>query len=138
MKISVLKACLFLTGLSVVTLTACNADKAPKAENENVVAVETAKQIFTGSLDGFDTELVHVISAKAGQTVMVAQKDAGENRVSFNITDSKGENVSDMEASCNNNQTFKPVSTGDYTVKVWECMKADPWTGTYTLVVTVK
>ena len=91
-----------------------------------------------GTLKDFDGELSYVIEVNAGQTMSIEQVNAAEHRITLGITDPSGEDVTDMDLGCNGSKTITPTVAGDYNIQVRECMKADPWNGEFTLVVTVK
>lgn len=92
----------------------------------------------TGKLDGFDQKLLYVIKVNGGQTMSIEQMNAGEHRITLGITDPTGADVTDMDLGCNGSKTITPTVAGDYNIRVDECMKADPWSGEFTLTVTVK
>jgi hypothetical protein len=92
----------------------------------------------TGKLSGFDGEQNYVISVGKGQTMKVDQMNDGSHYTSVYLTAPNGEEVGDLAADCHNHRVIKPTATGDYTIRVVECMKADPWKGSYRLKVTVK
>jgi hypothetical protein len=43
-----------------------------------------------------------------------------------------------MDASCNNRKSITPTISGDYTLKVFQCKKADEWNGGFRFKITVK
>lgn len=92
----------------------------------------------SGKFSGFDDQKSYVIGVGKGQTMTVEQVKAGNKRVTLGITAPNGEDVSDMDLSCNNSKKVSPTVAGNYTINVRECMKADPWKGSYSLKVTVK
>jgi hypothetical protein len=92
----------------------------------------------TGKLSGFDDEKSYVIGVGKGQTMTVEQISAGNKRVTLGLTAPNGEDASDMDLSCNSSKKVSPTMAGDYAINVSECMKVDPWKGSYTLKITVK
>lgn len=91
----------------------------------------------TGKLANFESEQRYVIEVGKGQSMSIEQVNPADKRVTLGITAPNGEDASDMDLSCNNKKTVSPTQAGDYTITVHECMKADPWKGSYTLKVTV-
>lgn len=127
--------------------TSCS--KADQAEVEQVQPQETSAQRISfqsgavsanviGTLEGFDGELSYMIKVNDGQTMSIEQIEAGEHRITLKIIDPSGEDVTDMDLGCNGSKTISPTVAGDYNIRVWECMKADPWSGEFTLEVTIK
>ncbi|MFI0399120.1 MAG: hypothetical protein ACH34X_08575 [Thiolinea sp.] len=121
----------------------CAWDK-PKA-NTNASKVEPIKfakgatsATVTGKLSGFDDEKTYSIAVGKGQDISVEQVSPGDKRTTIWLTDPKGSDASDADLSCNNKKQVSPTLAGTYTIKVSECMKADPWKVTYTLKITVK
>ncbi len=92
------------------------------------------KVIVSANLNGYKDSQTFVIRLRAGQTMKV---DANKY-VSLYISDPKGNDVSDMDASCHSRQTIEIASAGDYKIKAVECMKADAWKGKFKLTVDVK
>lgn len=92
----------------------------------------------TGNFTGFDSQQTYSIAVRKGQTMNVEQVNPGNRRTTIWITDPKGADASDADLSCNNKKRVSPTLAGTYLIKVSECMKADPWKGSYTLKVTVK
>ncbi len=95
--------------------------------------------IVTGKLRDFDSEQNYVIEVGKGQTIAVEQlRDESDGMVSVYLTDPTGGDANDLDLSCHSNAEVSPTLAGDYSIKVVECMKADPWKGSYSLKVTVK
>lgn len=119
----------------------CAWDKASTTSSA-VEAIKFAKgatsAIVTGKLSGFDDEKTYSIAVGKGQAMSVEQVNPGDKRTTIWLTDPKGGDASDADLSCNNKKQVSPTLAGTYTIKVSECMKADPWRGRYTLRVTVK
>ena len=132
--------------VGTVGVTACS--KPEQAAPEVANSQDSAQRIVfqpgavsanvIGKLDGFDQELSYVIQVNGGQTMSIKQVDAGEHRITLNIIDPTGEDVTDMDLGCNGSKTVTPTVAGDYNIRVNECMKADPWNGEFTLAITVK
>ena len=119
----------------------CAWDK-PKAASSAVEPIKFAKGAssitVTGKLSGFNEEKTYSIVVGKGQSMTVEQVNPGERRTTIWLTDPKGGDASDADLSCNNKKQVKPTLAGTYLIKVSECMKADPWKGSYTLKITVK
>jgi hypothetical protein len=114
------------------------AKRAIKAwETEETRRAKATKPTLTGTLKGFQSQQVHVISVAAGKTLSVKQIGA-KNEVTLSISNPSGTNVSDLDASCNNHLSVSPTVAGNYKVTVVECRKANSWNGSYTLNVSVK
>lgn len=92
----------------------------------------------TGKFSGFNEEHQYSIAVNKGQSMTVAQVNPADKRTTIWLTDPQGGDASDADLSCNNNKQVKPTLAGTYLINVSECMKADPWKGSYTLKVTVK
>lgn len=124
---------------STAILIACS-DGGGTVESVDRIQFETGgvEANITGQLAGFDEEKEYVIAVNAGQTMTVKQLDIGEKRITLSILAPNGENVTDMDAGCNGNKTITPTVKGDYKIIAFECMKADPWVGEFTLNVNVK
>jgi hypothetical protein len=111
----------------------------PASKAERIKFAKGAVSVtVTGKLADFDSEKSYVIGVGKGQTMTVEQVKAGNKRVTLGITAPNGEDASDMDLSCNSSKKVSPTMAGDYTINVRECMKADPWKGSYSLKVTVK
>lgn len=146
----------------MAALTACSNSEAPQDITEEIVAEEPtgmnagstepvdmdytrisfAKGAVSaqvpGNLAGFDDENEFVIDVAAGQVMSVKKAVDDEERISLAIINPLGENVTDMDAGCNGNKTVDITESGDYSIRVTQCMKADPWNNDYILDVTVK
>lgn len=92
------------------------------------------KVTVSGYLKGYKDSQTYLIRLRKGQTMTV---DANRY-VSIAISDPKGENASDWDASCHSHQTVELSKAGDYKIEAMECQKADQWKGTYKLTITVK
>lgn len=92
----------------------------------------------TGHLSGFEDENEFIIDVAAGQTMTVKKATDDAEYISLAIINPLGENVTDMDAGCNGNKTNAITVSGDHSIRVTQCMKADPWDNDYTLDVTVK
>ena len=94
--------------------------------------------LVKGTLSGFGSEQVYSIAVRQGQVMRVEQLNSGHQPTSLWLTDPQGEDASDADLSCNNKKRVSPTLAGTYIIRVSECMKADPWKGTYVLKITVK
>jgi hypothetical protein len=92
--------------------------------------------VVTGNLNGFKSRRVYVIRVRRGQRLRVEQIGSTHS-VSTTLEDPAGEDVSDMDASCNSHKDVSPTKRGDYTLTVVECKKADRWRGKFRLRVRV-
>ena len=92
----------------------------------------------SGNLAGFDDENVFVIDVAEGQVMTVKKATDDAEFISLAIINPFGDNVTDMDAGCNGNKTNDITQSGDYSIVVTQCMKADPWNNDYKLDVTVK
>ena len=95
--------------------------------------------IANGDLKNYGDSKTFVIEVKNGQTLRTEQvkPDKSLEYVTVEITDPNGEQVGDHDASCNNRKIIKPTVAGNYKIKVFECRKADAWSGKFDLKVSV-
>lgn len=91
-----------------------------------------------GNLAGFDDENEFVIDVAEGQVMSVRKSVKDKERISVQIISPIGENVTDMDAGCNGDKTVNIGMSGDYSILVTQCLKADPWNSDYVLDVTVR
>lgn len=95
--------------------------------------------IVTGKLADFDSKQWYSIGVGKGQTMTIEQvDDTGDNPISIYLTDPKGGDANDLDASCHSNAEISSTKAGTYTIQVVECQKADPWAGSFSIKVTVK
>ena len=92
------------------------------------------KTVASGKLKGFKDSQVFLLKLRAKQKLTVLSND----NVTITITDPSGNDVSDMDLSCNRNKVVKPTVAGTYRIIVTECKKADPWIGTFRLKVSAR
>lgn len=92
------------------------------------------KAVVSGMMNGFKSKDTYILRAREGQTLKV---DSNRS-VTLAVVDPAGEDVMDRDLSCNGRAEISPTVAGDYKIIVVECMKADPWRGTYKLNVSVK
>lgn len=92
------------------------------------------KVVVTGNLNGYKDKQVYLLKVRAGQTLKITSPSS----VTVYIENPAGEDVSDMDASCNKNKTVEQTEAGDYKITVTECMKADAWKGKFKLNISVK
>ncbi len=97
-------------------------------------AIGATKTTASGKLKGFKDSQVFLLKLRANQKLTVLSNDS----VTITITDPFGNDVSDMDLSCNRNKVVKPTVAGTYRITVTECKKADPWIGTFRLKVSVR
>lgn len=92
------------------------------------------KAVVSGTMNGFKSKDTYILRVREGQTLKV---DSNRS-VTLAVVDPAGEDVMDRDLSCNGRAEISPTVAGDYKIIVVECMKADPWRGTYKLNVSVK
>lgn len=90
----------------------------------------------SGRLTGFESQRVYVIRVRNGQTLTT--KQISGRPISIFITGPDGQEAGDMDASCHSDREITPTMAGDYTLRVVECQKADPWRGRFRFRVTVR
>lgn len=97
-----------------------------------------AKTVY-GTLHNYNGKRIFKLRVRAGQTISYEQRRGKEDRiVTILVYDPAGENVNDMDASCNNRGEITPTVSGDYRFEVFECQKADEWSGSFSFRVTVR
>jgi hypothetical protein len=94
-------------------------------------------KVVSGHLSGRKDGKTFVLRVRAGQTLSTAQEGDAHD-ITIYITGPRGEDIGDSDASCNNRREVSPTKSGDYRINVVECMKADPWRGTFKFRVTVR
>ncbi|CAN5299903.1 hypothetical protein BH10ACI1_BH10ACI1_31420 [soil metagenome] len=96
--------------------------------------------IVTSSLRGYESKKVFVIKVRAGQTLKIEQirSENSLHYVYLTIQSPSGEDVSDLDASCNSQKEITPTESGDYVITVTECQKADAWRGSFKVKVWAK
>jgi hypothetical protein len=92
----------------------------------------------SGTLNSDKGKRIYVIRVREGQTLRTEQVRGSTRPITIFIKDPAGEGVGDSDASCNNRREISPTTSGDYTIEVVECQKADPWRGRFTFRVTVR
>ena len=123
----------------LIVFAASIAVSAQKAARITLYGKATSATI-SGTLRGYEDKKVYVIRVAEGQTLSTEQikAEASLRYVSVSIKNPAGEDVTDSDASCNNQKQVAPTVAGDYTITVYECQKADEWRGRFKLKVTVK
>ncbi len=91
------------------------------------------KTTVSNTLSGFKSKRRYVIRVKAGQRLRIETT----RYVTINVTDPSGEDVMDRDLGCNGHIDYSPTVAGDYRIMVYECQKADPWRGRFTMTVRV-
>lgn len=91
--------------------------------------------IVTGKLNGFKDSQIYLINLRGDQTFTV--EGIGDNFVTISVFDSKGKNLDDLAADCHSNFKLPKTKKGDYKIVVTECLKADPWKGSFKIKVSV-
>lgn len=91
-----------------------------------------------GVLKGFEDENEFVIDVAEGQVMTVKKVGNPEERISIWIKSPVGDDLVDRDLGCNGEASVTIPMSGDYSILVSQCMKADPWNNAYTLDVTVK
>lgn len=94
----------------------------------------------SGTLNGYKSKRMFLIRVRGGQILKTEQikSDRSSKYITVYITSPSGEAVGDSDASCNNRREISPTEAGDYRIEVVECQKADPWSGSFRLRVTVR
>jgi len=93
-------------------------------------------KIVTGSLNGYKSHRAYVIRVKRGQTLSTW---AVKNHITIDVEAPPGSVYEqDRAADCGDKNEVNPTARGDYRITVSECMKADPWRGTFKFRVTVR
>lgn len=92
------------------------------------------KAVVSSSMTGFKSRREFVLRLRAGQTLDVSSNKS----ITLTILDPSGEDVMDRDLSCNGRASISPTVAGDYKIIVTECMKADPWSGTFKLFVSAR
>ena len=92
----------------------------------------------SGTLNSFCGKRVYTIRVREGQTLRTEQVGGASRRITIVMRDPNGDEVGDLDASCNNRREVSPTLSGDYIIEVIECRKADPWRGRFTFRVTVR
>lgn len=97
-------------------------------------------KIVSGKLNGYKSQTSFIVKVREGQTLNTEQikSEASLHYITVSITNPSGEEVNDMDASCNNLQEISPTAAGDYTITIYECKKADAWRGGFKLKISVK
>jgi hypothetical protein len=125
-----------LFGISLLVLFLFLLAIAAPAQTRVHFAPGATSAVVTGSLNGFNSRRVYVIRVRRGQRLRVEQI-GNSHLVSTTLEDPAGEDVSDMDASCNSHKDVSPTKRGDYTLTVGECRKADRWRGKFRLRIRV-
>lgn len=107
---------------------------AVSAQTRVTFAPGATSKTVTGQMNGFNSTRVYIIRVKRGQTMAIDQVGGGSHRITISgITDPAGNEVSDMDMSCNSRKLVELTKMGDYRITVRECVKVDEWRGTYKL-----
>jgi hypothetical protein len=91
------------------------------------------KVTVKGYLNGYKDEQIYLIRVRKGQKMTLE----ANRYVSLFITGPNGEDASDMDLSCHSHQVVENTKAGDYKIRAVECEKADPWKGSFKLIVRV-
>ena len=121
---------------AVVALPSVFGQKSERVKFKSGVTEAT----ISGKLNGYKDKKVYVIKVLKGQTLTTEQVSSASSLhyISVSIVNPAGEEISDADASCNNQKEVDPTEAGDYKITVYECAKADAWRGNFKLKVTVK
>ena len=93
--------------------------------------------VVSGSLRSYKSHRTYVIRVRAGQTL--STKSVGSHYITIDITAPPGSTYEpDLAADCHDRHEVTPTAAGDYTIRVTECLKADPWRGRFKLRVKVR
>ena len=95
---------------------------------------QTSK-VVSGTLTGYKSHKTFVIYVKKGQTLTT---EAVKKYITISIKAPPGSTYEpDLAADCHDKNDVSPTARGDYKITVTECLKADPWRGTFKFRVTV-
>lgn len=78
-------------------------------------------KVMTGTMSGFSSKRVFLIRVKRGQKMTVEQARGSHPITIIEIRDPLGNDVTDMDASCNSKKWVSPTKRGDYRVTIQEC-----------------
>jgi hypothetical protein len=92
--------------------------------------------VVTGKLYGYKGQKAYVIRVRAGQILQTEQ--AGSHSITIAVIDPRGEIAADSDASCNSRKQTEKTAAGDYKIIVTQCLKADPWRGTFKFRIWVE
>ena len=123
----------------VVVFSASTAVFAQPTKRINFYKKATAATV-SSSLQNYKDKKVFVIKVRRGQSLRTEQVGvpSSSHYITVSIRNPAGETVGDSDASCNNRREIAPTATGDYTITVVQCRKADAWRGRFKLKVEVK
>ena len=93
--------------------------------------------IVSGTLSSCKSKRVYVIRVRAGQILKTEQIGTGHT-ITIAVLDPQGEIAADSDLSCNNRKQTEETVAGDYKIIVTECMKADPWRGSFKFKIWVE
>lgn len=126
----------FFLGSSILLVLFASAAFAQKAQR--ITFKRGARQaVVSGTLYSYKGQRIFVIRVRAGQILSTEQVGEG-HAITIAVLDPHGEIAADSDASCNNRKQTEETMAGDYKIIITECMKADPWRGTFRFKVTVK
>jgi len=97
----------------------------------------THQKIVTGTLSGYKSSRTYLIRVGKGQTLTT--ESTGSNYITIMIKAPKGSTYEpDMAADCHDKNEVDPTAAGDYKITVTECLKSDPWKGTFKFKVVAR
>lgn len=132
---------LIVSLLAAVMLAGTVASASAQRYSRIKFAKGAVSAVVSGTLSGYNARRFYKIRVKAGQTISTRQVSRGTRDlhvITIYLLDPQGNNVNDMDASCNNHASFSPTVAGDYTFEVFQCQKADEWNGSFKFKVSVR
>lgn len=139
MRNKTLRHLIFFFSASAVVFFICETASAQKYSRIKFAKGSATKTVY-GTLNSYKDRKIFKIKVLAGQALSLEQIAGNEDFriITTFIKDPLGEDVTDMDASCNNRKEIAPTTAGDYTIEIVQCQKADEWKGEFKFRVTVK
>ncbi len=105
--------------------------------NASVIRVKFKRGAVSATVSGRfanrNSEREYVIAVRRGQKLQVT----GSRLVTVFITDPRGDDASDADASCNGRKVVNPTIAGDYRIHVSQCQKVDNNGGAFSITFRV-
>ncbi|MEO7538553.1 MAG: hypothetical protein ABIV21_00865 [Pyrinomonadaceae bacterium] len=93
--------------------------------------------IVTGRLKNYKSTRSFVVRVRKGQTLTTS--NVGKSFITVYVEAPPGSTYEDdLAADCHDKHEVTPTVAGDYTINVNECLKADPWRGSFKVKVEVR
>lgn len=93
--------------------------------------------VVTGGLNGYKQTKWYKIRVRKGQTLKTEQVGS-RHHITIHVLDSRGNELGDSDASCNNRREITETEADDYNIYVEECQKAGAWRGQFKFRITVR